>query len=141
MIKNLEPCKYFNVISTLFRLICHRDVAQRQIKVKETLYASTLEFTTLSNAESTLLISTSNQQRLKMSILRFHFQRRINVVNKAFLKKAKHRLWIKIKTIYWENHLNWRCWAQNILHFIPHFQRNVKNYTWKPAKILKTTLK
>ena len=50
---DLSQQTFQRCFSVVLRLIWRRDVAQRQIKVETTLCTSTLEFTTLSNVEST----------------------------------------------------------------------------------------
>ena len=57
---SLSPANISASPQRCFRLIWHRDIAQRQINVETTLCTSMLKFTTFSDVETSLYISTLN---------------------------------------------------------------------------------
>ena len=122
----LYPANISTSFQRCFRLIWRRDVPQGQINVEKTLWTSTLKFTTLKNVESTLSISKLIWTTLDNLEKRVSFSTLGNVETPLGiwqLAENKNQVPIQKQNNIFE--LQRTCWAQNFLHFILYFERNV----------------
>ena len=111
----------FNVV---FWLIRRRDVGQRQINVETMFCISTLEFTTLNNVESTLCISKLIWTTLD------------NVESTLSFSTSSFTMFLNVET-----NSKFYLLFHNLLHFTPHFKRNMSEGNCKAEKVFKRTLK
>ena len=131
-IRHLTQQTFQRCLNVVVRLICCREVEQRETNVETTLCMQTLKFTTLNNVESTLSISTLILTTLDNVVTALQ--------TRPFAKNWKEQKYV---WAFEEKQWNWICWTLSLdcyfkifLTLLPTLREIKRRIFAKPRKIL-----